>query len=132
MKVLVDTNVILDLWLARESFWRDSAKLIVKIEKKEISGVICPTTITTLHYLGKKVLGEERARKLIRSLLEIAKVGNVSKAAFRNALESQIIDFEDAVIESVAITEKVDYIASRNLKDFKKSRVNAKEPADFI
>jgi len=132
VKVLVDTNVILDLWLARESFWRDSAKLIVKIEKKEISGVICPTTITTLHYLGKKVLGEERARKLIRSLLEIAKVGNVSKAAFRNALESQIIDFEDAVIESVAITEKVDYIASRNLKDFKKSRVNAKEPADFI
>ena len=132
MKVLVDTNVILDVWLTREPFWRDSAKLIGKIEKKEISGVICPTTITTLHYLGKKVLGEEKARKLIKSLLEITKVGNVSETAFRNALESPISDFEDAVIESVAIAGKVDFIASRNLKDFKKSRVKAKEPADFI
>ncbi len=132
MKVLVDTNVILDVWLAREPFWRDSAKLIGKMERKDITGVICPTTITTLHYLGKKILGEEKARRLIRSLLEIAKVGNVSKKAFRNALESKISDFEDAVIESVAIAEKVDFIASRNLKDFKKSQVKAKEPADFV
>ncbi len=132
MKVLVDTNVILDVWLAREPFWRDSAKLIGTMERKDITGVICPTTITTLHYLGKKILGEEKARRLIRSLLEIAKVGNVSKKAFRNALESKISDFEDAVIESVAIAEKVDFIASRNLKDFKKSQVKAKEPADFV
>jgi predicted nucleic acid-binding protein len=132
VKVLVDTNVILDVWLAREPFWRDSAKLIGKMERKDITGVICPTTITTLHYLGKKILGEEKARRLIRSLLEIAKVGNVSKKAFRNALESKISDFEDAVIESVAIAEKVDFIASRNLKDFKKSQVKAKEPADFV
>ena len=132
MKVLLDTNVILDVWLAREPFWRDSAKLLAKIEKKEINSVICPTTVTTLHYLGKKVLGEQKARKLINSLLEISKIGKVSKESFEEALKSEIKDFEDAVIESVAIIEGVDYIATRNLKDFKKSRIDAREPSYFI
>ena len=132
MRVLIDTNVILDVWLAREPFWRDSAKLLGKVEEKEINGVICPTTVTTLHYLGKKVLGDQKARKLINSLLEISNIGKVSKESFKEALESEIKDFEDAVIESVAIIEGVDYIATRNLKDFKKSRVDAKEPKFFI
>lgn len=132
MKILLDTNVILDVWLAREPFWRDSAKLLGKIERGEIIGVICPTSITTLHYLGKKVLGEHKARKLISNLLQITKLGNISTTSFKNALESKIVDFEDAVIESVAISEKLEFIATRNLKDFKKSRVGAKEPADFI
>jgi predicted nucleic acid-binding protein len=132
VKILLDTNVILDVWLAREPFWRDSAKLLGKIERGEIIGVICPTSITTLHYLGKKVLGEHKARKLISNLLQITKLGNISTTSFKNALESKIVDFEDAVIESVAISEKLEFIATRNLKDFKKSRVGAKEPADFI
>ena len=132
MRVLIDTNVILDVWLAREPFWRDSAKLLAKIEQKEIDGVICPTTVTTLHYLGKKVLGDQKARKLIKGLLVISKIGTVSKGSFKKALESEIKDFEDAVIESVAIIEGVDFIATRNLKDFKKSRVDPREPAYFI
>jgi predicted nucleic acid-binding protein len=132
VKVLLDTNVILDVWLAREPFWRDSAKLLAKIERKEIHGVICPTTVTTLHYLAKKALGEEKARNLINSLLKISKIGRVSQESFIKALESEIKDFEDAVIESVAIIEAVDYIATRNLKDFRKARVDAKEPAYLI
>jgi hypothetical protein len=72
------------------------------------------------------------ARNLICNLLEISKVGKVSKASFNKALESEIKDFEDAVMESVAIVEAVDFIATRNLKDFKKSRVEAKAPADFL
>lgn len=112
--------------MAREPFWRDSAKLLAKIEQKEINGVICPATVTALHYLG------EKARNLIYSLLQISKVGKVSKESLKKALESEIKDFDDAVIESVAIIEAVDYIATRNLKDFKKSRVDAKEPAYFI
>jgi predicted nucleic acid-binding protein len=132
VKVLLDTNVILDVWLAREPFWRDSAKLLAKIERKEIHGVICPTTVTTLHYLAKKALGEEKARNLINSLLKISKIGRVSQESFIKALESEIKDFEDAVIESVAIIEAVDSIATRNLKDFRKARVDAKEPAYLI
>jgi predicted nucleic acid-binding protein len=132
MKVLLDTNVILDVWLAREPFWRDSARLLGKVEGKEIQGVICPTTITTLHYLGKKVLGEKKARMLLKGIMDICKIGEISKRSFSNALESKVGDFEDAVIESVAHLMAVDYIATRNVKDFRRSKVEAQEPPFFL
>jgi len=132
VNVLLDTNVVLDVWLAREPFWRDSAKLLAKVERKEIAGVICPTTVTTLYYLGTKAVGKQRARRLVHSLLEISKVGVVSKESLAQALNSEIKDFEDAVIEAVAMIEGVDFIATRNLKDFRKSRVDARDPAYFI
>ncbi len=132
MRVLLDTNVILDVWLAREPFWRDSALLIGKVEKKELEGVIAPHTITTLHYLGKKVLGEVRTRELLDLLLTICKVGNTSAETFRVALESEISDFEDAVIVAVSIASKVECIATRNTKDFKKSKVRAFEPIQIL
>ena len=132
MRVLLDTNVILDVWLAREPFWRDSARLMGKVESKEIEGVICPTTVTTLHYLGKKVLGENKARELVRNLIGICSIGNISEITFSRALDSEVKDFEDAVIESVAWEEGIDFIATRNIRDFRKSRVEAKEPTQFL
>lgn len=129
MRVLIDTNVILDVWLAREPFWRDSASLLGKAETRTIEGWISPTTITTLHYLGRKVLGEAKARTLLKQLMTICKVGKVSKATFSKALESDVSDFEDAVIESMAIDCKIDVIATRNTSDFLKSKVPAKEPS---
>lgn len=132
MKVLLDTNVMLDVWLAREPFWRDSALLLGKVEKKEIEGFIAPTTITTLHYLGKKVLGEDRARQLLERLLEICGVGSISAKTFKHALKSKITDFEDAVIEAVSDACKVDVIATRGIKDFKFSKIPAMEPSQII
>ena len=128
MKVMLDTNVILDVWLAREPFWRDSASLLARIERKELTGVICPTTVTTLHYLAQKVLGERRARGLVRQLLDLCTIGRVSGKTLETALDSRVKDFEDAVIEAVAITSRADVIATRDLRDFRHSRIPASEP----
>ena len=126
---MLDTNVILDVWLAREPFWRDSARLLARVENKEIEGWICPTTVTTLHYLGRKVLGEKRARALLENLLDISNLGVLSNRVLRSALASKVADFEDAVIEAVAHHNGLDVIATRNTKDFRKSQVPAKEPS---
>lgn len=131
MKVLLDTNVILDVWLAREPFWRDSASVLAKAETRKIEGWISPTTITTLHYLGRKAIGEKKTRELIRKLIKICKVGKMSKETFSRALESGVSDFEDAVIESVAIGCGIDVIATRNISDFRKSQIPAKEPSEI-
>jgi len=131
MRVVLDTNVILDVWLAREPFWRDSAELLGLVESEEIEGVICPTTVTTLHYLAKKVLGEKKARNLIEELLKICEVGGMGSGVFREALKSGIKDFEDAVIEAIAIESGADYIATRNIKDFKKSKIPVREPVEL-
>ena len=132
MKALFDTNVVLDVWLLRDPFWRDSASAIGKVEIAEIEGFICPTTITTLHYLGKKQLGEKLAREHLFNLLKIFRLGQLKDSTFHLALESQISDFEDAVIEAVAIESGLDAIITRNTRDFKKSRIRAIEPLELV
>lgn len=132
MRVMVDTNVILDVWLSREPYWKESARLIANIECRKLRGFLCPTTVTTLHYLGKKVLGEKHARELLKKLLNIFEIGVLSPEVFRQALESDVTDFEDAVIEAVSIANKVDIIASRDLKDFRKSKVPVMEPSQIL
>ncbi len=49
MKTLFDTNVILDVLLDREPFSDDASFLLSKVEKSEIIGYICATTVTTIH-----------------------------------------------------------------------------------
>lgn len=132
MRVLIDTNVILDVWLARDPFLNDSAKLLSAAEAGVITGVICPTTLTTLHYLVKKTRGDAKARSLIDGLLQICEVGSLRKKEIAVALKSKMRDFEDAVIEAVALESEVEVIATRNLADFKKSRVPAREPQKII
>ncbi|MCC5834506.1 MAG: PIN domain-containing protein [Opitutales bacterium] len=128
---MVDTNVILDVWLAREPHWIESAQLVGQIEEGKLTGYLCPTTVTALHYLGKKVLGEKNARALLSELLDLFEVATLTPAIFRDALNSSIVDFEDAVIEAVSIATEVDLIATRNLKDFRKSRIEAKSPSQI-
>jgi predicted nucleic acid-binding protein len=132
VRVMVDTNVILDVWLLREPYWKESATLVSWVEQGKLAGYLCPTTITTLHYLGKSALGEKQARVLLGQLLDIFNVGVLTPEIFRDALSSRITDFEDAVIEAVSLATEVDLIATRNLKDFRRSRVHAKSPAQLL
>jgi len=131
MKVMLDTNVILDIWLAREPFWRDSAALMARVEKGEIKGCVCPTTITTLHYLAKKVSGEDKARELIAQLTGICEVGSMTGQTIEAALDSSLRDFEDAVIEAVAVKSRAQVIATRDAKHFRKSKIEAREPSQI-
>jgi predicted nucleic acid-binding protein len=128
VRVLIDTNVILDVWLARQPFLPDSARILSAAEKKKISGIICPTTVMTLHYLVKKHRGEAKARELLKDLLRICSVGTFRRSEIDDALGSKIKDFEDAVIEAVALRTGSEIIATRNTEDFKGSRVPAREP----
>jgi predicted nucleic acid-binding protein len=128
VRVLIDTNLILDVWLARQPFLKGSARILSAAETKKISGIICATTVTTLHYLVKKHRGEEKARELLKALLRICSVGTFRRSEIDVALESRIKDFEDAVIEAVALKTGSEVIATRNTDDFKGSRVPAREP----
>jgi hypothetical protein len=56
----------------------------------------------------------------------------LSEKTFKSALRSGISDFEDAVVETVSIASKADFIATRNIKDFKKSQIQALEPSEIL
>ena len=120
MRVLFDTNIILDVMLLREPFLKSSVLLMAEVEKKNLEGFVCSTTVTTIHYLVEKVKGRRVALSQIENLLKIFQVSQVDKSCLESALNSKITDFEDAVLDESAYREGVDGIITRNEKDFKK------------
>ena len=132
MKVLVDTNIVLDVWLDRESFVDDSLVVLGGAELGKFDGYLCATTITTLFYLGSKVLGQKKVRSELKKLLSIFEVSGVNRVVLDRALSSKVLDYEDAVLDESSYVHGVEIIVTRNLKDFKKSSVRAVDCSELI
>ena len=132
MKVLLDTNVILDLLLDREPFSAAASLLLAKAERGEIAGFACATTITTIYYLAAKMLGAKIASSHVQSLLSLLSVAPVNKLVLENAVASKFRDFEDAVLHEAALLAGVQHIVTRNAADFKNSLIPIHEPEEFL
>ncbi|XCN71442.1 MAG: PIN domain-containing protein [Candidatus Electrothrix aestuarii] len=132
MKVLFDTNVILDVLLDREPFSNDAALLMAKVEHSEFAGFACATTITTIHYLCTKMLDREAAASHIQSLLSLFTIAPVNQRVLEKSLASRFKDFEDAVIHEAALHAGVQHIITRNIKDFKEATLPVHEPKEFL
>ena len=132
MKVMVDTNVILDVLLAREHFVDHAAQILGMIERSELEGHLCATTITTIDYLLNRSLTKKQSRDTLHRLMQLFEIAPVNRSVIEEALASKISDFEDAVLAQSGILAGVDLIITRNLKDFKKSTVRVVEPIEFL
>lgn len=132
MKVLFDTNVILDVLLDREPFADDAAYLLSKVERSEITGFVGATTITTIHYLATKALGANAAARHIDAILSLFVIASVNRLVLESVAKSKFNDFEDAVIHESALHAGAKYIVTRNSIDFKRSQLPVFEPREFI
>ena len=132
MKILFDTNVILDVMLMREPFFKASVSLLVEVEKKKVNGFICSTTVTTIYYLVSKAKGNSEAKNQVKNLLRLFEVTKVDKKALEFALYSEITDYEDSVLHESAISESFDGIVTRNIKDFKNSKLMVYQPEELL
>ncbi len=74
MKILFDTNIILDIFLARQPFIKNAAELFAKVEQGELVGILGATTITTLYYLISKQLGKKQTKQVIEKLINLLKL----------------------------------------------------------
>lgn len=132
MKALLDTNIILDVWLRREPFLKHSLQVMNLAEKSKFQGYLCATSVTTLHYLGVKRLGVDATAEVLNKLLAIYGVASVNKPILQNATRSSIADYEDAVIDEACSSANVDLIVTRNTKDFKRGKIKALQPKEFL
>lgn len=132
MKTLFDTNVVLDVLLDREPFSTDASLLLSKVERSEITGYICATTVTTIHYITCKALGAQAASRHIKALLSLFAIAPVNRVVLENALALQFEDFEDAVLHEAACHAGVNYIVTRNIADFKNSKLAVFAPREFM
>lgn len=123
MKILLDTNIVLDLLLDRMPFSDSAADLFSKVEDGTVIGYLCGNTVTTLYYLVSRTVGAPKAHEEIKKLLTLFEVAPVNRNVLESALLADFNDFEDAVIHEAACHVGVDAIVTRNQKDFKKSRI---------
>jgi predicted nucleic acid-binding protein len=132
MKVLFDTDVTLDLLLDRRPHSESAAILFSKVERGEIEGYLCATTITTIHYLAAKVIGLSKARSFIRKLLSFLQIAAVDRAVLDRALDVKSPDYEDGVVSESASGIGADVIITRNIRDYRNSTIPACSPIELL
>lgn len=132
MRVLLDTNVVLDLLLDREPWSPIAASLFSRVETGVLDGYLGATTVTTIHYLAAKAIGDEPARKEIRKMLALCAVAPVNRSVLNSALELAFADFEDAVLHEAARGVNVEAIVTRDQKGFKRATVSVLTPEECL
>ena len=132
MKVIVDTNVVLDVLLARKPFVESAAHVFALAERSTIDAFLCATTITTVDYLLNQSLSRSAAKKALHHLLELFEIAPVNRSVIEEALQSKMVDFEDAVLAHAGNLVSVDAVITRNTKDFQQAPIKALDPIELI
>jgi predicted nucleic acid-binding protein len=129
---MIDINILMDFLFKRQGH-ENVVEIFKLCIKGKIKGFICAHEITTLcYFLDKAEKDRAKTKKVISGLMKRFDIIEINHAILNNALNSEIDDFEDAVIEVSAIERNIDYILTRNLKDFQKSKITAKNPEEFL
>lgn len=133
MKILVDTNIILDVLLKREPYKKAAQIIMTKCAGREITGYLAAHSIPNIFYVLRKDYSQEERRKFIRNLCEIFRISDLNAEKIISAIDNeQFLDFEDCLQEECAAAETANYIVTRNPADFKQSRVQVIEPEEFV
>ena len=127
-RLLVDTNVVLDVLLDRQPHREASAAIWASIETGRSEGFLAAHAITTLHYLIQRELGAARAKQLTALILRVFRVAAVDSAVIEQALRLPLADFEDAVTAAAALTSGCEFVVTRDPKGFRGSPVRALAP----
>jgi len=133
MKIIIDTNVALDVLLNRTEFFQPSHDILKLSAQDRVVGFLTTNTITDMFYvLYKNSKDALKSKQAIAQLIKLVTLEAITPSDISLALVSNIIDFEDAVLCFAAKRIKADYIITRNTSDFTDSPVQAMSPACFI
>ena len=133
MKIMIDTNIILDILLQREPFLKDSLHALDTAIEKNYKCLLSVSAATDIYYcLRKAVHSEERAHALLKRVSTFAHFTSVYVSDIEHAMESAVTDFGDALVDEIAYREGCDVILSRNTADFSASKVRAVTPGGFL
>lgn len=133
MKIMCDTNVILDVLLEREPFAEDSYKILKLCEEHKIDGFVSASSVTDIFYLVRKYThSTELAYKAVGKLLEIVKVCSVKNNDILIEFQKKAKDFEDCLVATCAKSIHCDYIATRNKRDFEGFGISVLAPTEIL
>lgn len=132
MVLLIDANIILDVLLNRPDYVKDSAMILKLCETEQMKGYVSTLTFANLVYIMRKQLDPEKIEDVFHKLNLIFEFADFSVSDLTHAADLNWKDFEDAVQSVTAERIHADYIITRNVRDFSKSRVMAFTPPELL
>ncbi|HAJ99023.1 MAG TPA: PIN domain nuclease [Bacteroidales bacterium] len=132
-KLLIDTNIVIDLLSRRQPFYEAAAVLFSLADKKQIELSMSSLTIANTNYVLLRQLDSVKAKSILRKLKLIVHVLPLDDKIIGLALNDESFsDFEDALQYYTAIENGQDLLITRNLRDFKNSKLPVMTPGQFI
>jgi len=133
MKLLIDTNVILDALMDRKPWVRSAEAVLLACADEKAKGCITASTFTDIYYMLRRHLRDrEQTKQALLKLLSVVEVLNVSGMDCEKAFDLPMIDYEDALLSYCAKRHRMDCIITRNPKHFAGSPVAAVSPEEFL
>jgi predicted nucleic acid-binding protein len=133
MKLLIDTNVILDALMQREPWSQPAQALILAIANDKADGCITASSFTDIYYILRKYMKDkEKIKQTLLGLLELVNVLDVTGTDCKKAFDLSISDYEDALLAYCAKRNKADAIVTRNEKHFVGSPVKPISPDEIL
>ena len=131
-RVFVDSDVILDVALAREPFVEYSSLVLALLEQRRCVGVISSNLVTNVYYVLRKLSSSQQARAFLQDLLQIIEITPVSHNVVLEALASEFSDLEDGIQHFAAIEARCDCIVTRNGGDYAEAIIPVYSPKEFM
>lgn len=131
-KLLVDTNIVIDLLSRREEFLQEAQELFTLADHKKISLFVSSLTFANTHYILSKYHKSNDVRKILIKFKVLVEVCTLNDKILELALVSDFKDFEDALQYYTALENGVDLIITRNKKDFKNSKLPVMTAKEYL
>ena len=132
MRVLFDTNIVLDFLLERELFLPEALALFTAHDQKKIDAFVSAITPVNIFYIIRKEAGLQKAVEAVAAILDTLDVCIINKKILQDAAQLPVADYEDAVQIASAQLQGLEAIITRDLKDYKNSPLPVYSPSDFI
>ena len=133
MKVLIDTNVLLDFYCEREDFYQDAANIFDLACNGKIEIWVSPISFVNFFYITRKTYTVEQRYEILRGLMQICNIASTDKFVLSEALSVVVPDFEDMVQYHSSRLVSADCIVTRNVKDFATATaVKVMTPSQFL
>lgn len=131
-RILVDTNVVLDLLARREAFLPEVQQLFTLADKGEVHLSVSALTFANTHYILSQRLKMPRTRKVLRKLKVLVSVLAMDEKVIELSLDSAFRDFEDAIQYYSALENGINIIITRNQKDYKPATIPVLSAKEYL
>ena len=132
-RLLIDTNIVIDLLSKRDKFYDEAADLFSRADKKELELTISSLTFANTNYILSKLKSAKEAREILRKFKVLVELLSLDDKITELALsDDNFPDFEDGLQYYSAMENQIDVIITRNKKDFKNSKIPVLTAKEFL